>query len=210
MADNQRTKKRQKRSPGSADRPKMLQVACWTCRRRKTRCDGGRPECANCVEKGETCIYETQEGESRGMAMRRENGLLQDRVTQLEAEAEASKASSLSVNSGNSSAGSVFDFVEQQRAENVAAGHTFSRAIDLLHSMATSSDQDASMLLAKLRSGYSWEQLAGEAEAVLRRKNSSPDAFMQPTRSGASSAHPQDIPQDFQQNLDPALQDQGP
>lgn len=144
------------------------------------------------------------------MAMRRENGVLQDRVNQLEAEAEASKSSSISAYSGNSSAGSVLDFSEQKRAENVAAGHTFSRAIDLLHSMATSSDQDASMILAKLRSGYSWEQLAGEAEAGLRRKNSSPDVLPQPNRSGASSARSQDILQDFQQNLDPALQDQGP
>ncbi|PIA94919.1 hypothetical protein CB0940_08720 [Cercospora beticola] len=143
------------------------------------------------------------------MAMRRENGLLQDRVNQLEAEAEASKPSSLSVNSGNSSAGSVFDFSEQQRADNLAAGHTFSRAIDLLHYMATSSDQDASMILAKLRSGYSWEQLAGEAEAVLREKVT-PDASSNPTRSGASSAQPQDWQRDFQQNLDPALQGPGP
>ncbi|PPJ50985.1 hypothetical protein CBER1_06814 [Cercospora berteroae] len=206
MADNQRTKKRQERGPGSADRPKMVQVACWTCRRRKTRCDGGRPECANCAEKREPCIYEAQEGESRGMAMRRENGVLQDRVTQLEAEAEASKPSSISAYSGNSSAGSVFEFSEQQRADNLAAGHTFSRAIDLLHSMATSSDQDASMILAKLRSGYSWEQLAGEAEAILRRKNSSPDALTQAIGSGASSAHQEDVQQDFQRNLDPALQ----
>lgn len=40
-------------------------------------------------------------------------------------------------------------------------------ASDLLHAIATKSDQDASMLVAKLRFGYSWEQLAGELEQTL-------------------------------------------
>ncbi|KAF2215490.1 hypothetical protein CERZMDRAFT_82490 [Cercospora zeae-maydis SCOH1-5] len=235
MVDDRWKKKRQKRDATSSDRPKMLQVACWLCRRRKTRvripssplrgdakfshvfiqCDGRRPQCTNCVEKREACVYETQEGESRGMAMRRENEVLQNRVNQLEAEAEASsKPSSMSAYSGTSSGGSNFDFSEQQSASNVPPGHTPARATDLLHAMATISDQDASMLLAKLRSGYSWEQLASETEAAMatsQRHNTSSEAGPPTNGEGHDESH-QEFEQhhhEFERNLDPALQDRG-
>ncbi|KAM3416942.1 hypothetical protein BST61_g8529 [Cercospora zeina] len=187
----------------------MLQVACWLCRRRKTRCDGGRPQCANCLEKRESCVYETQAGESRGMAMRRENGVLQSRVNQLEAEAEASKSSSGSADSGTLSGGSNLDFFEQQSASDVASGHTFTRARDLFHAMATTSDQDASMILAKLRSGYSWEQLAGETEAATAYPSEGGP------RTNGREGHNENQREfehhhhEFEQSLDPALQNRG-
>ncbi|KAJ4265341.1 hypothetical protein NW762_004626 [Fusarium torreyae] len=31
--------------------------ACETCRKRKKKCDRGRPECANCIERGLQCTY---------------------------------------------------------------------------------------------------------------------------------------------------------
>lgn len=31
--------------------------SCLICRRRKVRCDGGKPNCANCVRISERCIY---------------------------------------------------------------------------------------------------------------------------------------------------------
>lgn len=32
-------------------------TACDSCRRRKVRCDGGYPACANCIEKDQECVY---------------------------------------------------------------------------------------------------------------------------------------------------------
>ncbi|KAI0127278.1 hypothetical protein BJ170DRAFT_694094 [Xylariales sp. AK1849] len=41
----------------SSKRP-MVPIACNGCRRRKTRCDGGRPICSNCSKRGlSECVY---------------------------------------------------------------------------------------------------------------------------------------------------------
>jgi len=44
-------------------RPKRrkIQLACNKCRNRKTRCDGRRPACLACLERGleADCTYET-------------------------------------------------------------------------------------------------------------------------------------------------------
>lgn len=33
-------------------------VACETCRKRKLKCDAGKPSCSVCVRRGISCIYE--------------------------------------------------------------------------------------------------------------------------------------------------------
>ncbi len=38
-------------------RTKKYGQSCLICRRRKVRCEGGRPSCANCLRIGECCIY---------------------------------------------------------------------------------------------------------------------------------------------------------
>ncbi|ORX33842.1 hypothetical protein BD324DRAFT_638833 [Kockovaella imperatae] len=43
--------------PTSRKRVK-LPLACHFCRRRKLKCDGKRPECDNCLKRGEECIYD--------------------------------------------------------------------------------------------------------------------------------------------------------
>ncbi|KAI1116659.1 hypothetical protein F5Y14DRAFT_406146 [Nemania sp. NC0429] len=47
--------------PPSEDLPRRRpgpSVACEECRTRKTRCDGARPACSNCVKRGKpTCVY---------------------------------------------------------------------------------------------------------------------------------------------------------
>lgn len=40
-------------------------LACDSCRRRKTRCDGEKPTCGNCAALGEVCLYKPQANSSR-------------------------------------------------------------------------------------------------------------------------------------------------
>ena len=42
-------------------RPKKYGLSCLVCRRRKVKCDGGRPNCANCVRLSERCNYNVQD-----------------------------------------------------------------------------------------------------------------------------------------------------
>jgi len=39
-------------------RAKKYGHSCLICRRRKVRCDGGKPKCANCIRIGERCTYD--------------------------------------------------------------------------------------------------------------------------------------------------------
>lgn len=43
---------------GSATKSRRVQLACRTCRVRKTRCDGRQPVCEACEARGATCVFE--------------------------------------------------------------------------------------------------------------------------------------------------------
>ena len=38
--------------------PKTKRIACVICRKRKLKCDGGRPKCATCARLGHDCQYD--------------------------------------------------------------------------------------------------------------------------------------------------------
>ncbi|KAF7290400.1 Zn(2)-C6 fungal-type domain-containing protein [Mycena chlorophos] len=65
-------------------------AACTNCRRRKIRCDAGRPICGQCINKpprsGQPCIYESESGSSHqtSLDMRRTIGRLRTRIEELE------------------------------------------------------------------------------------------------------------------------------
>lgn len=42
-------------------RPKKYGQSCLVCRKRKVRCEGGYPSCANCTKIGENCRYSEQD-----------------------------------------------------------------------------------------------------------------------------------------------------
>ncbi|EMF13268.1 uncharacterized protein SEPMUDRAFT_28816, partial [Sphaerulina musiva SO2202] len=44
---------------------KIVDVACWPCRRRKGKCSGERPACASCLRRAVECAYEYDEGLTR-------------------------------------------------------------------------------------------------------------------------------------------------
>lgn len=46
-------------------------IGCWTCKRRRRRCDNGRPACQNCRERGVDCEgYEVRLKWGAGIASR--------------------------------------------------------------------------------------------------------------------------------------------
>ncbi|CAD6447342.1 69b32dea-9892-4bed-b426-c5eedf54550c [Sclerotinia trifoliorum] len=40
------------------DRTKRIELACAECRRRKRKCDGGKPQCSSCLAQERDCIYD--------------------------------------------------------------------------------------------------------------------------------------------------------
>ncbi|KAL8654274.1 MAG: hypothetical protein Q9226_003500 [Calogaya cf. arnoldii] len=59
-----------------SDLPKPKRVACAICRKRKLKCDGGRPKCGTCARLGHDCAYEQ---------VRRKSGPKRGYVKELEA-----------------------------------------------------------------------------------------------------------------------------
>ena len=56
--------------------PKPKRVACAICRKRKLKCDGGRPKCGTCARLGHNCAYDE---------VRRKSGPKRGYVKELEA-----------------------------------------------------------------------------------------------------------------------------
>lgn len=56
--------------------PKTKRIACVICRKRKLKCDGGRPKCATCARLGHNCAYDE---------VRRKSGPKRGYVKELEA-----------------------------------------------------------------------------------------------------------------------------
>lgn len=56
--------------------PRPKRIACVVCRRRKLRCDGGRPSCGTCSRLGHECSYDE---------VRKKSGPKRGYVKQLEA-----------------------------------------------------------------------------------------------------------------------------
>ncbi|KAI0779614.1 hypothetical protein C8Q74DRAFT_1316163 [Fomes fomentarius] len=78
----------EERKPSSSTGPAPLQrgKACLRCRKRKMRCDGARPACAQCVraKKGDACEYDDGKGKTRTQLMREHIARLEMRVKELE------------------------------------------------------------------------------------------------------------------------------
>lgn len=90
---------RSHRSPewprGNKSRRTLIQSACTSCQKRKSRCDGRRPVCSRCQKLQVECIYNAEQGESRMSALRRKNSALererdeaQDLITQIRSRPE--------------------------------------------------------------------------------------------------------------------------
>ncbi|SMQ49143.1 unnamed protein product [Zymoseptoria tritici ST99CH_1A5] len=69
---------------GSDQGKKIIDVACWPCRKRKGKCGGQRPSCASCTKRGLECSYEFDEGRSRVASLKVKLGEFTTRTENLE------------------------------------------------------------------------------------------------------------------------------
>ncbi|KAL9604481.1 MAG: hypothetical protein Q9219_000446 [cf. Caloplaca sp. 3 TL-2023] len=75
------------------DVPKPKRVACAICRKRKLKCDGGRPKCGTCARLGHNCAYDEvrrKSGPKRGYVKELEARLAQVE-TQLKTKAKTTR-----------------------------------------------------------------------------------------------------------------------
>lgn len=98
------------------------------------------------------------------MAMRRQRNELQARLAQVEARRHAEQAGS-SVASPPRSVTSARTVSSTYTSKSAQLPSSDSLHVSLFDAMATLSDRDASMLLAQLRTGQSWEEVAREVQS---------------------------------------------
>ncbi|KIW08512.1 uncharacterized protein PV09_01406 [Verruconis gallopava] len=68
----------------SSGRREVVAMACQPCRKRKTKCDGQRPTCSACVQRGHTnCFYDSSSDMRRTSALKKRIDQLLDDITSL-------------------------------------------------------------------------------------------------------------------------------
>ncbi|EEU34276.1 uncharacterized protein NECHADRAFT_50387 [Fusarium vanettenii 77-13-4] len=69
-----------KSSRSAQKRPPATKTACWACRKRKAKCDGQRPACANCIKSTRECVYDTKMRDSNTRALQLANQELREQL----------------------------------------------------------------------------------------------------------------------------------
>ncbi|KAI8713027.1 Zn(2)-C6 fungal-type domain-containing protein [Fusarium sp. LHS14.1] len=69
-----------KSSRSAPKRPPTTKTACWACRKRKAKCDGQRPACANCIKSTRECVYDTKMRDSNTRALQLANQELREQL----------------------------------------------------------------------------------------------------------------------------------
>ncbi|KAI8654745.1 Zn(2)-C6 fungal-type domain-containing protein [Fusarium keratoplasticum] len=69
-----------KSSRSAPKRPPATKTACWGCRKRKAKCDGQRPACANCIKSTRECVYDTKIRDSNTRALQLANQELREQL----------------------------------------------------------------------------------------------------------------------------------
>ncbi|KAK2035312.1 fungal-specific transcription factor domain-containing protein [Colletotrichum zoysiae] len=77
-------------TPGSSNtttrKRKRIPIACSSCRVRKSRCDGARPQCSTCAEQGIDCIYAANSGASNALVPKQYLEQVENRLADVEEE----------------------------------------------------------------------------------------------------------------------------
>ncbi|KAH6619763.1 hypothetical protein B0J18DRAFT_451092 [Chaetomium sp. MPI-SDFR-AT-0129] len=70
--------------PARRKRAQATTAACGACRKRKSKCDGGRPMCSICRDRGTACKFETNAAETHTQALKRKFNELQSQKSAFE------------------------------------------------------------------------------------------------------------------------------
>ena len=83
-------------SPAKQKRRKenVTPVACSECKRKKSKCDGGKPGCKRCAERGVECVYSTVSSSQR-------IAVLRERVKELEAKLKETQFANALLSAGS-------------------------------------------------------------------------------------------------------------
>ncbi|KAK2063698.1 fungal-specific transcription factor domain-containing protein [Colletotrichum caudatum] len=77
-------------TPGSSNattrKRKRIPIACSSCRVRKSRCDGARPQCSTCAEQGIDCVYAANSGASNALVPKQYLEQVENRLADVEEE----------------------------------------------------------------------------------------------------------------------------
>ncbi|OAA35696.1 Zn(2)-C6 fungal-type DNA-binding domain protein [Metarhizium rileyi] len=68
----------------AAKRRAPVTAACGECRRRKSKCNGGRPKCTSCIRRRVECIYDRDPDETQAAVVKRKYEELRDHNTPFE------------------------------------------------------------------------------------------------------------------------------
>ncbi|GAB1311051.1 Nitrogen assimilation transcription factor [Madurella fahalii] len=71
-------------APARRKRGQATTAACGACRKRKSKCDGGRPKCAICRDRGTVCEFDTNATETHTQALKRKYSELQNQKSAFE------------------------------------------------------------------------------------------------------------------------------
>ncbi|RAK78260.1 uncharacterized protein BO72DRAFT_527019 [Aspergillus fijiensis CBS 313.89] len=83
MSTEANRQQRYSKKRSATPRAQYAAQACQECRRRRAKCDGHKPSCARCLNRGMECVFNTKD-DSRGTAPRSLVMQLQARIQQLE------------------------------------------------------------------------------------------------------------------------------
>ncbi|PNS19470.1 hypothetical protein CAC42_7314 [Sphaceloma murrayae] len=67
----------------SPSQRKHITVACNACRTRKLKCNGDRPTCTGCQDRGTACVYDAETDTTRAVTLKRKYEILEKETKQL-------------------------------------------------------------------------------------------------------------------------------
>ncbi|KAK8118106.1 uncharacterized protein PG998_006387 [Apiospora kogelbergensis] len=147
---------------------KVTEVACQSCRTRKSKCDGANPQCASCVKRGTECVYP---GVENAQTMRRRYQEIEPLLRSYQELYDVIQ---------NKSEGEAFEVVRRIRR-----GHDIDSILDHI--------RDGNLLL-QAHQGTHHQQHHPESAATAARRRPSIQVLLDGSNHGSSSRNPSSSP----------------
>ncbi|KAF2721128.1 hypothetical protein K431DRAFT_285168 [Polychaeton citri CBS 116435] len=152
MSDKQRPLARR-------DKNRIAFLACDRCRLKKLRCDEKRPSCSACSKHRARCVYKTQDLESQKRHLRHVNYILRQKLSELSHNLNHQRVQPKDHASSAPRSVACSLVPDNPSPLTLATCHSLTDesyrtlANAFLEKLATTSDYDSTMLLARLRMG---------------------------------------------------------
>jgi hypothetical protein len=127
-----------------------VKSACLSCQKRKTKCSGERPICRFCSTRGHTCKYDVTDGLTRTAQLKQELEQASNDRDRLTQELRDQK-----------------EVIDQMQLQ-IETSNKHGRWEGFVDSMRSGTDKHSTMLLARLRTGASVQDLTGAFPSVIK------------------------------------------